>query len=314
MSALFARGLFAALALVGLTTVSIADEWTAARLRGEVFVYRDGWVKLERGDVVADDSIIRTLGRGRVSFTRGAETIDLLPDSQIRIIDQTGRKFTTVMSDYGGVEIDAEVQNVEHFSVATPFLAAVVKGTHFSVSTGASGSEVSVQRGRVFVEDSSSRDTVTIVAGQTASTSSSETLIITGAPTGAIHAPVINAPPIVTPAVPAVAPVPATPPDYPADDSSDDPVVETPANGNPNVGPGNNNGNGNPDPGNGNNNPNQGPGNNNGNGNPNPGNGNDNPNQGPGNNNGNGNPNPGNGNNNPNQGPGNNNGNGNDRD
>ena len=128
MSGFFSRGVLGALAFAGLATTAFADDWMAVRLRGEVFVYHDGWVKLERGDVVADDSIIRTLGRGRVSFERGAETIDLLPNSQIRIIDQTGRRFTTVMSDYGGVEIDAEVQNVEHFSVATPFLAAVVKG------------------------------------------------------------------------------------------------------------------------------------------------------------------------------------------
>ena len=110
----------------------LADDWTAVRLRGEVFVYRDGWVKLERGDVVSDDSIIRTLGRGRVSFQRDAETIELLPNSQIRIVDQTGRKFTTVMSDYGKVSIDAEALNVEHFSVATPYLAAVVKGTRLA--------------------------------------------------------------------------------------------------------------------------------------------------------------------------------------
>ena len=146
-------------------TVSFADDWTAVRLRGDVFVYRDGWVKLERGDVVSDDSIVRTLGRGRVSFERGPETIDLLPDSQIRIVDQTGRKFTTVMSDYGGVAIDAEVQNVEHFSVATPFLAAVVKGTRFTVSSNDDGSEVSVERGEVMVESNSTDGSQTVSAG-----------------------------------------------------------------------------------------------------------------------------------------------------
>ena len=275
MSGLIVRGFLATLGLIGLTTISLADEWTAVRLRGEVFVYRDGWVKLERGDVVADDSIIRTLGRGRVSFERGAETIDLLPDSQIRIIDQTGRKFTTVMNDYGGVEIDAEVQNVEHFSVATPFLAAVVKGTHFSVTSDGNGSEVSVERGRVFVEDSSSHDTVTIVAGQTASTSSSsssgEALIVTGAPTGNTHAPAMTLPsrigqsltnavaPLIATQTPQ-APTPADPPDAPTPDNSDNPNVEGTNNGNhygqvnENSGPGNNNGNHNgQDNGNGNN-------------------------------------------------------------
>ena len=93
MSRLFARVLVAALASLCFVPASLADDWTAVRLRGEVFVYRDGWVKLERGDVVSDDSIIRTVGRGRVSFERGAETIDLLPDSQMRILDQTGQGY-----------------------------------------------------------------------------------------------------------------------------------------------------------------------------------------------------------------------------
>ena len=261
MSGIFVRGLVASLTLIGLTSVALADDWKAVRLRGDVFVYRDGWVKLERGDVVADDSIIRTLGRGRVSFERGAETIDLLPNSQIRIVDQTGRKFTTVMSDYGGVEIDAEALNVEHFSVATPFLAAVVKGTHFSVTSDGNGSEVSVERGRVLVEDSSSHDTVTIVAGQTASTEpsgSSETLIVTGTPSGNTNAHVgASSPAVGTPNTGAAhtpAPVSSTskPPsgddDESEDEGSEDNGTDGPGNDNGNNG--NHNGNDNNSPGN----------------------------------------------------------------
>lgn len=278
MIRLLARTLLAAFALGAFASASFADDWTAVRLRGQVLVYNDGWVKLERGDVVSDDSIIRTLTRGRVSFVRGAETIDLLPDSQIRIVDQTGRKFTTVMSDYGTVEIEAEVQNVEHFAVATPFLAAVVKGTSFSVSSTDVGSQVSVKRGRVLVQDGSSRDSVTIVAGQTASSSSSdagEPLIVTETAS--------------SPASPGAGPTtaPKTAPANPGNDNGN------PGNsGDPNPGKANNGNNG--DPGNGNDNPG-----NNGNGNPgNNGNGN------PGNN---GNENPGNGNGNPGNGNGRNN-------
>lgn len=201
----FVRVLTAALAFFLLCAAGFADDWTAVRLRGPVFVYHDGWVKLERGDVVSDDSIIRTLERGRVSFERGAETIDLMPDSQIRIVDKAGgHRFTTVMSDYGKVAIEAEVQNVQHFAVATPFLAAVVKGTKFTVSSTGTGSEVEVQRGHVFVEASATHETTTISQGQTA-TATAATIVtpgvtVTGTPV--VTALVVTGKPPVDPSEP----------------------------------------------------------------------------------------------------------------
>jgi len=111
-----------------------ADEWVAERLRGGVFAYvGNDWVQLNRDDVVPDDRVIRTQASGRVTFVRDAESIEVGPNSQIQIIDKSGRRYTTVRQFYGKVEIEAEVQNVQHFGVRTPYLAAVVKGTKFSV-------------------------------------------------------------------------------------------------------------------------------------------------------------------------------------
>src|SRR5690349_3301858 len=101
-----------------------ADEWVAERLRGGVFAYvGETWVALNRGDVVPDDRVIRTQNNGRVTFTRDAEVIEVGPNSQIQIIDKSGRRYTTVRQFYGTVEIKAEVQNVQHFGVRTPYLA-----------------------------------------------------------------------------------------------------------------------------------------------------------------------------------------------
>lgn len=47
------------------------------------------------------------------------------------------------------------MENVQHFAVQTPFLAAVVKGTKFTVVSSKTGAEVAVQRGNVEVEDPS---------------------------------------------------------------------------------------------------------------------------------------------------------------
>jgi hypothetical protein len=144
-----------------------ADDWTAVKLRGIVLGLYDGeWVKLQRGAVVPDETPIRTMRSGRVTFERDAESIDLGPDTLIQIFDRAGRtKHTTVKQHFGQVAVEAEVREVNHFSVRTPHLAAVVKGTRFVVTSGKAGAKVKVGRGAVAVSDSSN-SSVTIVAGQ----------------------------------------------------------------------------------------------------------------------------------------------------
>jgi hypothetical protein len=99
---------------------------------------------LSRGDIVSDSSVIRTLQSGAVEFVRDRETIDLGPDTQIQIFDRVGKRYTTVREFFGDVSVEANVENVRHFSVQTPFVAAVVKGTIFSVVSDARHSTVTV--------------------------------------------------------------------------------------------------------------------------------------------------------------------------
>ena len=112
-----------------MTMAAFADDWVAVKLRGQVLqLVGDDWSRLQRGDVVSDDRVIRTLGNGRVDLQRDAEVISLGGNTQIQIKDKTGKRYTTVQQYFGTVEVEAEVQNVQHFAVQTPLLAAVVKG------------------------------------------------------------------------------------------------------------------------------------------------------------------------------------------
>ncbi|HEV7278369.1 MAG TPA: FecR domain-containing protein [Devosiaceae bacterium] len=160
--------LLSAVALAALNTTSFADDWTAVKLRGVVLGLSEGqWVKLERGAVIPDHRPIQTLASGRVTLERGAEIIDLGPNTLIQIYDRPDRaKHTTVKQHFGHVEVEAEVREVKHFSVQTPHLAAVVKGTRFVVISGERGARVQVERGAVAVEDSDDRSSVVIAAGQ----------------------------------------------------------------------------------------------------------------------------------------------------
>ena len=143
----------------------MADDWTAVRLRGGVFALENGaWTQLVRGSVVPDDRVIKSAPGGRITLVRGAETIELGPDTTAQISDKSG--FTTVYNHEGTVGIDAEARNVQHFAVQTPFLAAVVKGTAFTVQSNARASTVSVARGTVAVADTQSSTSVNVEAGE----------------------------------------------------------------------------------------------------------------------------------------------------
>ncbi|HEV7276525.1 MAG TPA: FecR domain-containing protein [Devosiaceae bacterium] len=152
------------------------------KLRGIVLgLFGSEWVKLERGAVIPDDQPIRTLRSGRVTFQRGAESIDLGPDTQVQIIDRTGyAKYTTVKQYFGRVEVEAEVREVTHFAVQTPFLAAVVKGTRFVVISGDRGAKVQVERGAVAVEDSDDHSSVVVTAGQEVSATPEAVMQVSG--------------------------------------------------------------------------------------------------------------------------------------
>jgi hypothetical protein len=126
------------------------------------------WERLERGGVVSDERPIRSSPKVRATFVRDAETIEIGPDTSIQI--QDGASFTTAHNHKGVVGIDAGARNVQHFAVETQFMAAVVKGTAFTVRTDRTGTIVVVTRGNVEVDDRFGT-TINLGAGQAISSS-----------------------------------------------------------------------------------------------------------------------------------------------
>src|SRR5947209_593587 len=167
------KRMFLAVALLpALAASAAADDWKVTRLSGEALVlYQGRWTPLRDGDIVADAAFVRTLANGSLQFLRDRETIEVEPNSQIQIIDRKGQRFTTVRQYFGTVGIEANRQNLKHFAVQTPFLAAVVKGTIFAVKTDAKASTVAVTRGKVGVQSADHASHGDVGPGQTASSS-----------------------------------------------------------------------------------------------------------------------------------------------
>lgn len=177
----FAHAVLFAVMLALASTPALAQDWIAERLRGQVEQLEHGnWTALLRGDAVPDGRKIRTGGNGRVDLVRGQESIALGPNTLIAVRDASGQKMTSVIQSSGVVTVTAERRNVQHFSVQTPVLAAVVKGTQFTVTHSNGLSRVNVDRGVVQVQDNAHDMVVDVTPGQAAEASQNTPVDVTG--------------------------------------------------------------------------------------------------------------------------------------
>jgi hypothetical protein len=177
-------GVMLSLALPG--TADADGGWVVDRVTGTAWIVEVsiGPIPVELGMPIPEQATVATASNGRVMLSRGEETILLSPDTTITVRDSVWGERTTVYQRTGEIELDVEARNYQHFSVETPLLAAVVKGTHFTVSVDAQGADVSVERGSVEVADHVSGDVADVGPGQRAGVRPQEAAGLTvGGPT-----------------------------------------------------------------------------------------------------------------------------------
>ena len=104
--------------------------------------------------VPTGSSITTTLG-ARAALDNGLQQIVVGPNSRMTVApDASG--FTRVMQDLGAVMFKVDKQKSPHFRVDTPLLAAIVKGTTFTVVVGPMSDAVNVAEGLVEVRSNGS--------------------------------------------------------------------------------------------------------------------------------------------------------------
>jgi hypothetical protein len=296
------QGFACAVLLAASGSVALAADWKIARLTGGAWILAEGKdpVPAAGGMVVPKGSTVSTGRNGRVMLVHNQDTVMVGPGTLVGVPHRPDRGVsTTLVQQVGEVELAVQKRGRPHFSVQTPFLAAVVKGTEFSVVVSEKDATVRVDGGLVAVQDLRSGERADVGAGQSATATRGGGLSVSG--TAAV--PEVRAGRPQKPSVPALGS--AANPDA---HSSANPDGGSNGNGNGNSGNGNGNGGGDGSNAGGNGNGNPG-GNGNGNGNGNSGNGNGNGGGDGSNAGGNGNPG-GNGNGNGNGNSGNGNGNG----
>jgi len=167
------RILTTALVLAAASSACTAEEgaWSVGKSSGEVWITTTGaeQVSLKQEEALKPGDIIRTGRNGRVLLVRGEETILISPNSVIGLpTEKKDGLSTTIVQQAGSILLEVEKRNVKHFEVETPYLAAVVKGTQFSVTVTAASTSVEVRRGQVEVSDFKSGQIAQVMPGQVA--------------------------------------------------------------------------------------------------------------------------------------------------
>lgn len=184
-------GIFGVATLLGgclVGSAATAADWQIATVSGKAFrLDGSAWVAVAAGEPLALGDTLKTLGSGTLTLSRAGVTVTVGPNSRVQVAERMDGKFTDVFQTAGSATVEVDPARHIHLAVETPYMAAVVKGTVFAVSTFEGHSETAVQRGRVAVVDVMNRLHADITAGQQASSGPSQPLSLSGS--GALSTP-----------------------------------------------------------------------------------------------------------------------------
>ncbi|CTQ41825.1 fec operon regulator FecR [Roseibium aggregatum] len=167
-----ATAVLLALLLIPLSaglTKAYAAEWVITRISGTVYLVAPGIQahRSRKGMALHKGHTIATRKGARAVLQRGNDSITVGPNTEFALSQyRSNDSQTTLLQRKGTIDVDVETRGRPFFRVETPYLAAVVKGTRFSVTVTGNESQVSVQRGVVGVQDLASGQQSDLRAGQ----------------------------------------------------------------------------------------------------------------------------------------------------
>ncbi len=159
------------LAILALQGSAAAQDWVVKRVSGVTWLLAQGVAPtaLAAGETVPKGYTVITGRNGRAMLADGEDTMILGPNSKIAVPYRPDAGMSaTVWQQLGSINLSVGRRQTPHFSVETPFLAAVVKGTKFTVVVSGEGAEVMVRRGVVGIADLATGQHADIPAGRRA--------------------------------------------------------------------------------------------------------------------------------------------------
>lgn len=147
-------GLAPLLLAMGTAAIGQTASWRVSEVSGDVRVVEGGRARAAtRGMLLSSGSTIATAARARAVIVRGQDYVQISPSSRLQVpaTPQGRGGVIQMLTDWGTALFRIEHRAVPHFGVQTPYLAAVVKGTVFTVTVGEAGASVQVTEGAVEV-------------------------------------------------------------------------------------------------------------------------------------------------------------------
>ena len=141
-----------ALALALAAGSAQAAEWRLTEVTGTVRIAVPGAeaAPARLNQILPTGSSVTTTLGARASLDNGAQHIVVGPNSRMTVAPDAGG-FTRIAQDLGAIMFKVDKQKAPHFRVDTPLLAAIVKGTTFTVVVGPQADAVNVAEGLVEV-------------------------------------------------------------------------------------------------------------------------------------------------------------------
>lgn len=141
--------------LFATSALAQAPAWHVSEVSGDVRIVENGRAHpAARGAPVPAGAIVTTAAGARAVIVRAHDYVVVSPASRVRVptVQQEGGSgLIQMIADAGTAMFRIEHQQAPHFGVQTPYLAAVVKGTVFTVTVGEHGASVQVTEGAVQV-------------------------------------------------------------------------------------------------------------------------------------------------------------------
>jgi len=165
----------ASLLAAGGAWAEASGGWLAAEVAGQVTERAaDGtWQPIERGSALPDGARVKTGPDGKLVLSHNKDTVTLSPNSELELPRKTdGASAPGLLQTLGTLLFRVEHSPGRRFEVDAPYLAAVVKGTVFTVSVSTTGNSVHVAEGAVEVTASASHEVALVHPGQTVVVSS----------------------------------------------------------------------------------------------------------------------------------------------
>jgi hypothetical protein len=163
--------------------------WRMTAQEGEVRVQRPGLSVRAAvlNETLAPGVSVTTGASGRAVIENGAQRITVGANSRMTIAADSSDAMTRILQQVGSLMFQVDHRGAAHFRVETPFLAAVVKGTTFTVSAGTDQDTVHVAEGLLEVLSANGGASRDVASGMTVQVNHSEPDVV--APVTAFIAP-----------------------------------------------------------------------------------------------------------------------------